>query len=66
MAHTATVGGGLTEQVSDHTYFLRDGRVRSLLEAILRHGGEAQPHRDAVVDMPPEDRRALIDFLESP
>ena len=28
--------------------------------------GEAQPHRDAVVDMPPEDRRALIDFLESP
>ncbi len=25
--------------------------------------GEAQPHRDAVVDMPPEDRRALIDFL---
>lgn len=58
-------GIGLTEQVSGHTYFLHDGRARSLLEAILWHGGEAQPHRDAVVDMPAEDREALIRFLES-
>jgi len=36
-----------------------------LLEAVLWHGGEAQPHRDAVVDMAPEDRAALIAFLES-
>ena len=58
-------GIGLTEQVSGHTYLLHDGRARSLLEAILWHGGEAQPHRDAVVDMPPEHREALIKFLES-
>ena len=58
-------GIGLTEQVSGHTYFLHDGRARSLLEAILWHGGEAQPHRDAVVDMPSEDREALIKFLET-
>ena len=58
-------GIGLTEQVSGHTYFLHDGRARSLLEAILWHGGEAQRHRNAVVDMPPEDRDALIKFLES-
>ncbi|WP_208352087.1 di-heme oxidoredictase family protein [Pseudaestuariivita rosea] len=58
-------GIGLTEQVSGHTYFLHDGRARSLLEAILWHGGEAQAQRDAVVEMPPEDRAALIRFLES-
>ncbi|MEM9212207.1 MAG: di-heme oxidoredictase family protein, partial [Pseudomonadota bacterium] len=58
-------GIGLTEQVSGHTYFLHDGRARNLLEAILWHGGEAQPHRDAVVDMTKADRDALITFLES-
>jgi CxxC motif-containing protein (DUF1111 family) len=36
-----------------------------LLEAVLWHGGEAQHARDTVVDMPPEDRAALIKYLES-
>ncbi len=58
-------GIGLTEQVSGHSYFLHDGRARSLLEAILWHGGEAEPQRDAVVEMPKADRDALIRFLES-
>jgi CxxC motif-containing protein (DUF1111 family) len=58
-------GIGLTEQVSGHTYFLHDGRARSLLEAILWHGGEAQAARDRVVEMPAADRDALIRFLES-
>ncbi|MEJ6393885.1 di-heme oxidoredictase family protein [Gymnodinialimonas sp. 2305UL16-5] len=58
-------GIGMTETVSGHTYFLHDGRARSLLEAVLWHGGEAQSARDAVVEMPPEDRAALIAFLES-
>ena len=58
-------GIGLTETVSGHTYFLHDGRARNLLEAILWHGGEAQAARDHVVDMPPEDREALLAFLES-
>ncbi|WP_227267824.1 di-heme oxidoreductase family protein [Roseobacter weihaiensis] len=58
-------GIGLTEQVSGHTYFLHDGRARSLLEAVLWHGGEAQSHRDAVIEMDPSDRAALIRFLES-
>ncbi len=58
-------GIGLTGQVSGHTYFLHDGRARSLLEAILWHDGEARRHRDAVVEMPPGDRAALIRFLES-
>lgn len=58
-------GVGLTEQVSGHTQFLHDGRARSLLEAVLWHGGEAQAQRDAVVAMDPVDRAALIRFLES-
>jgi CxxC motif-containing protein (DUF1111 family) len=58
-------GIGMTETVSGHTLFLHDGRARSLLEAILWHGGEAQPARDTVVSMPKSDRDALIRFLES-
>ena len=58
-------GIGLTAQVSGHTELLHDGRARSLLEAILWHGGEAQSQRDAVVNMKPEDRDALLAFLGS-
>ncbi|MEM9138502.1 MAG: di-heme oxidoredictase family protein [Pseudomonadota bacterium] len=58
-------GIGLTHTVNGHTYFLHDGRARNLLEAILWHGGEAQAQRDRVVEMAPEDRAALIRFLES-
>ncbi|MEM6889214.1 MAG: di-heme oxidoredictase family protein [Pseudomonadota bacterium] len=58
-------GIGMTETVSGHTYFLHDGRARSLLEAVLWHGGEAARHKQRVIEMPPEDRAALINFLES-
>ena len=58
-------GIGLTEVVNGHTYFLHDGRARNLLEAVLWHGGEAQAARDAVVNLSPKDRAALIRFLES-
>ncbi len=58
-------GIGLTETVNDHTRFLHDGRARNLLEAVLWHGGEAQPARDQVVELDPDDRAALIRFLES-
>lgn len=58
-------GIGLTAQVSGHSAFLHDGRARSLLEAVLWHGGEAQNARDTVVAMPKEDRDALLKFLES-
>ena len=58
-------GIGLTEQVSGHSFFLHDGRARSLLEAILWHGGEAQSQKDAVIDMPTADRETLIRFLKS-
>lgn len=58
-------GIGRTKQVSGHTQFLHDGRARSLLEAILWHGGEAAQHQRAVIEMPRADRDALVKFLES-
>jgi len=58
-------GIGLTQTVNGHTFFLHDGRARNLLEAILWHGGEAQNSRDAVVNMTPAQRAALLRFLES-
>ncbi|MFH6601723.1 di-heme oxidoredictase family protein [Ectopseudomonas khazarica] len=58
-------GIGLTQAVNGHTQFLHDGRARNLLEAILWHGGEAQPVRDRVVALDADSRQALLRFLES-
>ncbi|WP_424942176.1 di-heme oxidoredictase family protein [Aliiroseovarius crassostreae] len=58
-------GIGMTKQVSGREAYLHDGRARSLLEAILWHGGEAEPAREAVRHMPAPDRAALIAFLRS-
>ena len=58
-------GIGLTRTVSGHTYFLHDGRARNLTEAILWHGGEAEPAREAFRSMEKAERDALIAFLES-
>ncbi len=58
-------GIGLTPVVNGHSYYLHDGRARNLLEAILWHGGEAQPAREAVIKLPPRERDLLIRFVES-
>ena len=58
-------GIGLTETVNGHTRFLHDGRARNLEEAILWHGGEAEPAKEVFRSMSAEDRAALIKFLES-
>jgi CxxC motif-containing protein (DUF1111 family) len=58
-------GIGLTQTVNGHAYFLHDGRARSLIEAILWHGGEARQARDNVAAMSRAERRDLIRFLES-
>jgi CxxC motif-containing protein (DUF1111 family) len=44
---------------------LHDGRARPILEAILWHGGEAAPAKQRAAALSPEDRAALIAFLES-
>lgn len=58
-------GIGLTKTVNGHTNFLHDGRARTVLEAILWHGGEAHAAREAVRAMDPDDRQTLLDFLNS-
>ena len=58
-------GLGLSATVNGTTTFLHDGRARSLTEAILWHGGEAQPSADAVTKMSTADRTALLAFLQS-
>ena len=58
-------GLGLTELAQGHTFLLHDGRARSILEAVLWHGGEAEDARDEVKAMNVEDRAALVAFLES-
>jgi CxxC motif-containing protein (DUF1111 family) len=58
-------GIGLTETVNGHTNFLHDGRARTLMEAIMWHGGEAEASRETVRNMPKADRDALLAFLQS-
>lgn len=58
-------GIGLVSVVNRHSFFLHDGRARSLEEAILWHGGEAQASRDTFVAFSQEERSALLRFLET-
>ncbi len=58
-------GLGLTQAVNGNGFYLHDGRARSLTEAILWHGGEAQGARDAFAALQKSDRQALLSFLSS-
>ncbi|GEN26002.1 hypothetical protein HCU01_39510 [Halomonas cupida] len=58
-------GIGLAQQINPLAGFLHDGRARSLEEAILWHGGEAETATHAYADLPSAQRTALIRFLES-
>lgn len=58
-------GIGLTQTVNGHTEFLHDGRARTLMEAVLWHGGEAEASKQAVLKLNKSDQKALIAFLES-
>lgn len=50
---------------SEDAFYLHDGRARNLLEAILWHGGEAEPAKQAVLAASQDERAQLIAFLES-
>jgi CxxC motif-containing protein (DUF1111 family) len=56
-------GLGLVQVVQPAAAFLHDGRARTLAEAILWHGGEAQAARDAFRLATRQQRDALIEFL---
>ncbi len=58
-------GIGLTETVNGNVNFLHDGRARSLEEAILWHGGEAEEAKRAFIGLSSGQRTELIEFLES-
>ena len=58
-------GIGLVQTVNGHSRFLHDGRARSLMEAVLWHGGEGERSRRAVQRMTLRERNALVRFLES-
>jgi CxxC motif-containing protein (DUF1111 family) len=58
-------GLGARVAAKDGANLLHDGRARSVLEAILWHGGEAAGAKQRLTELPAEDRAALIAFLES-
>ncbi len=58
-------GIGLSKPVNGSTNLLHDGRARNVAEAILWHGGEAKPSRDAFARLGREDRNALVAFVNS-
>jgi len=58
-------GVGLVQTVLPYSGYLHDGRARSLEEAILWHGGEAEAAQVAFQQMSADDRAALVAFLKS-
>ncbi len=58
-------GVGLSREVNSNSYFLHDGRARSLLEAILWHGGEAKYARDRFAKLEKLEREKLLAFVAS-
>ncbi len=58
-------GIGLTRLIAGQTHFLHDGRAKSIEEAILWHGGEAESIKNNFINLNKIEREALILFLES-
>lgn len=58
-------GLGLAGRYGTPADFLHDGRARSVMEAILWHGGEAQASADGFRALAREERAALLAFLDS-
>ncbi len=58
-------GVGLIETVNKHRFLLHDGRARSIEEAILWHGGEADQVKQSFMKLSKENREALLSFVKS-
>lgn len=59
-------GTGLAERSQGgQSYYLHDGRARTLREAIERHGGEAAASREAFRRLTPAQQEQLLAFLRS-
>ncbi|WP_105170138.1 di-heme oxidoreductase family protein [Pseudoalteromonas sp. T1lg23B] len=57
-------GIGLQQRVQGYQAFLHDGRARTIEEAILWHGGEAQQTKLQFMSLNINERNALIYFLK--
>lgn len=59
-------GLGLSKNSQGGNYFLmHDGRARTIHEAIMLHGGEAEQSKEAFTQLTDTDKQQLIKFLES-
>ncbi|MCK5897156.1 MAG: c-type cytochrome, partial [Cocleimonas sp.] len=58
-------GVGLGEKVNSSNNLLHDGRARSVEEAVLWHGGEAETTKQRFMQLNANDRQALLKFVES-
>lgn len=58
-------GLGLVKVVNPQATFLHDGRARSVEEAILWHGGEANAAKQAFMQLTRDERSQVITFLNS-
>ena len=58
-------GIGLIETVNGHTNLLHDGRARTIEEAILWHGGEAENAKNAFMNYTQVERNKIINFIKT-
>lgn len=58
-------GIGLFPKTNGTPYYLHDGRARTLEEAILWHGGEAEAAKNRFMQLTAAQRQAVIAFLQS-
>lgn len=58
-------GIGLFEKTNGSPFYLHDGRARTLEEAILWHGGEAEAVKTNFMQLSSADRESVIRFLKS-
>lgn len=56
-------GLGLAQSVDPEATFLHDGRARTILEAVLWHGGEAEAAKQQVLNFNAAQREDLLAFL---
>jgi CxxC motif-containing protein (DUF1111 family) len=58
-------GIGLTQLINPNGHFMHDGRARTIMEAIMWHGGEASGAKNYVQHLSQADRDALLAFINS-
>jgi len=58
-------GIGLTKTVNGNSFFLHDGRARSIEEAILWHGGEGSASRKEYTSLSTKERQDVLNFINS-